>query len=587
MPFEEAIDRHRHEALIAQSARVAGPMILAALFVSAFLGRTVPLPLLAAWIAAVVLMLWWRRSSLIRWRRLQPAVALRRAGLISIASGLVHAAPIVLFFPRLGVAERALLTMVFISQAAISISTSGFHLPAYRAYSRTLLVPLAGAWALTGLQPLGPAIGLQTAFIQLGFGLLILMFLFIQDGFARQAERTFVESFRIRYENQELLEKLEVERAALAQERDRAEAASRAKSRFLAVASHDLRQPMHTMSLLTAALSLLKLDPTARTAVAQMTDAVDALSTQLDALLDISKLDAGVVSVNLQPVSLPRLFERLGREMEPLARGRTLRLDLSSPAALAIRTDPVLFERILRNLVDNALKYTEHGSVVVDALEVDGSVVVRVCDTGCGIDAPERERIFDEFYQVPRDGERVAGLGLGLSVVKRLSELLGIRLDLTSTPGVGSTFELKLGAAVVLHTNGGREEDTGADNFAGLRILVVDDDRQVVSGMRTLLEALGCTVDAANTVGEAEAAARQQRPDLVLADLRLAGQETGVQAIETVRRHCDGVPALLISADIAPERLRDAAAVGVPLLHKPVSSRTLRHAITEAMRGGS
>jgi CheY-like chemotaxis protein len=213
--------------------------------------------------------------------------------------------------------------------------------------------------------------------------------------------------------------------------------------------------------------------------------------------------------------------------------------------------------------------------------------VVRVCDTGCGIDAPERERIFDEFYQVPRDGERVAGLGLGLSVVKRLSELLGIRLDLTSTPGVGSTFELKLGAAVVLHTNGGREEDTGADNFAGLRILVVDDDRQVVSGMRTLLEALGCTVDAANTVGEAEAAARQQRPDLVLADLRLAGQETGVQAIETVRRHCDGVPALLISADIAPERLRDAAAVGVPLLHKPVSSRTLRHAITEAMRGGS
>jgi CheY-like chemotaxis protein len=363
-----------------------------------------------------------------------------------------------------------------------------------------------------------------------------------------------------------------------------AESASRAKTRFLASASHDLRQPIHALSLFTGALQSRPLDQRTASIAGQIHKTVMALASQMDALLDISRLDAGVIQAAIAAVELNPLLHQLADEFGPQAERKGLQFTVANPDLPPVRTDPILLQRILRNLISNAINYTSTGSVDI-RVERRGAVVrICVCDSGPGIPLAYRELIFEEFYQLHNpERDRSQGLGLGLAIVRRLTNLLGIALTLESSVGLGSTFSVDLPVALAQDLPASEPTEETADSGHHLRILVIDDEETIRLGMKMLFDEMGFNVCLATSTEGALAAAEQTRPDLVLADLRLRGDDTGLQAIAALRSHWPGLPALLISGDIAPDRLRQARDAGIELLHKPVNAELLRQTILRMM----
>src|SRR5262249_55726634 len=258
---------------------------------------------------------------------------------------------------------------------------------------------------------------------------------------------------------------------------------------------------------------------------------------------------------------------------------------------LLVETDPVLLERLVRNLVDNAFKYTAAGNVTLAAGMHERVARIVVRDTGVGIPAAERERIFEEFYQIGNpERDRVQGLGLGLAIVQRLAQLLGLTLTLESEPGRGSTFPVAGPRATARRAprRGPAPRDGAAPGaLDGARILVIDDESEVRAGMRALLEQLGCRVSVCSGYADAERLLEQDGLEdvhLIVSDFRLRAHESGIDTVRRLRERLGEVPALLVSGDTAPERLREAQASGLPLLHKPVSADDLTEAILAALR---
>jgi signal transduction histidine kinase len=367
------------------------------------------------------------------------------------------------------------------------------------------------------------------------------------------------------------------------------ELANLSKSRFLASASHDLRQPLHTLSLYSAALKLHARGGMTGEIASHINKALGSLSALVNSLLDISKLDAGAVQPDPQSVSLKPLIERIEADYRPVANGKGLEFHVTAPELL-VESDPVLLERLMRNLVDNAFKYTVTGNVTIAAERGEDAVRIRVRDTGPGIPAEERERVFEEFYQIGNpERDRAQGLGLGLAIVRRLSRLLGLTVSLESEPGRGSTFTVTVPPAAERRASprsagaSAREKPRALD---GAQILVIDDEPEVRAGMRTLLEHLGCRVAVCGGYAEAEKllGERALEVDVIVSDLRLRQHENGIDTVRRLRTQLGDVPALLVSADTAPERLREAQSSGLPLLHKPVSSDKLTEAILAALR---
>jgi signal transduction histidine kinase/CheY-like chemotaxis protein len=369
------------------------------------------------------------------------------------------------------------------------------------------------------------------------------------------------------------------------------ELASLARSRFLAAASHDLRQPLHTLSLYSAALKLNAPDGTTGDIARHIYKALASLSALVDSLLDISKLDAGAVQPDLQNVSLKPLIERIEADYRPLANGKGLEFHVTADDDIELQTDPVLFERLMRNLVDNAFKYTATGNVTLGA-EVDGSkarIIVR--DTGPGIPPAERERIFEEFYQIGNpERDRVQGLGLGLAIVQRIAQLLGLEIRLESEPGRGSIFTVT--APLATEERAAQRPPAAPDAadprvLIGARVLVIDDEPDVRAGMRELLEHLGCRVAICSGYADAERLIDQDGLEdvhLIVSDFRLRQHESGIETVRRLRARLGDVPALLVSGDTAPERLREAQSSGLPLLHKPVPVEKLMKAMLAALR---
>jgi len=559
--------------LARQARRVPLPVFLSAAMIAGLAFGYVPTPLLAGWLVlvSVVLALRWRVFGRLATRSsLPPAERLRIALALSALNGVTHGLSLG-FFPFLPEFERALQSMLLIAFAAGSVATTSGYMPLQLAYMTPVLVPLSLLWAFS------PGVA-QKGWIEYSTAGLAAMLFVLLLGLARDAFRLFRESFAIRLQQAELNRQLA---AALEQ----AEAANRAKTRFLASASHDLRQPIHTLSLFGGALSMRPLDETSRDIVGHINTALEALTTQLDALLDISKLDAGVMRANPGPLDVSSFLGRLKQGFEPAARAKGLALELECPAGLVAQTDPALLERIVRNLLDNAVKYTDAGHVALRAEKRNGRVVlISISDSGRGIHEADQARVFEEFYQVDNpERDRTKGLGLGLAIVKRLGELLGIAIELDSAPGRGTTFRLTLPAAP-------REEARAAEPPAreprlAAHVLVVDDEAAIRLGMRTLLEAMGCRAILADGTERALDAARATRPDLVLADFRLRGSDNGIAAVRAIRELYPGVPAILVSGDIAADRLREAEQAGIALLHKPVPLETLKRAIAEAIEG--
>ena len=396
--------------------------------------------------------------------------------------------------------------------------------------------------------------------------------------FTRVQHRSVSEGFRMRFENAELLEQLKIEKAAADEARTRAEQANLAKSQFLAAASHDLRQPLYALSLFSSSLQGLRLDEEAQGVVGKIHGNIAALESLFNALLDISKLDAGVVQPEAAAVSIQSVFARLAQYFEENARQRGLVLHFA-PCGQWVLADPVMLEQILGNLISNALRYTERGRVLVGCRrEGPDRMRLEVWDTGLGVAPRDRERIFEDFVQVANpERDRRKGLGLGLAIAKRTAELLSSRITLRSWPGEGSVFALSLPLAEP-PAAGAQPAEAPADVMDGIRILVIDDEPSIREGLVQLLGQWGAEVSAAADVPAALALVRGgDRFGLVLADYRLGGGKTGFEAIEALQAaHPGPLGCCLLTGDIGGEILREARKRNLPLLHKPVQMAKLR-----------
>lgn len=374
-----------------------------------------------------------------------------------------------------------------------------------------------------------------------------------------------------------------------------AERANAAKTHFLAAASHDLRQPVQSLVLLTAALAVRLGDHPASSLVGKIEASINALCRLLDAILDMSKLDAGVVSPSVQTVSLGAIFQRLEDEYRLRAAEKGIRFR-AAPTSVTLSADPALLERIIRNLVENALRYTDQGRIVLGCRRSAEGLRVQVHDTGIGIPAEHLERIFYEFYQIANPArDRGKGLGLGLAIVDRLARLLKYRVEVASTPGKGSCFTVRIDGPtldrVAVLPPPGSGGLTGVDGTVGLA-LVIDDDPLVREGLTLLIEQCGWRVLACDGGAAAVRALTIARrsPDLVIADLRLEAGESGLDAIGAVERAVRTIlknPRLplcvVLTGDTAPERITDAKASGHRILHKPIAAKEIAALLSEAL----
>ena len=387
---------------------------------------------------------------------------------------------------------------------------------------------------------------------------------------------------RVAEKSAALSTQLQVTRAA----KEAAEAANRAKSSFLAAASHDLRQPLHALGMFSQALTERTRDADDQLLAQRITSSVAALEDLFSALLDVSKLDAGVIVAQPCDFAIRPLLDRLADECLPELLERGLKLGIVCRDAV-IRSDPMLIERILRNLVSNALRYTQRGGVVIGCRRRGPTYSLEVWDSGPGIPAAQRVRIFEEFYQIGNPGrDRTRGLGLGLAIVRRLAELLGHAIDVQSRDGRGSVFRLRVpaGDPKAVLTYAAPAHVTGA--LTGRRILVVDDEAEVREATVGLLSQWGCIVVATADASSAERAyAGRIGPEAMLVDFRLGDGIDGLETIAVLRRAFgSATPAVLVSGESGTLELARVKASGVTLLHKPLPPARLRSLLAHLFR---
>jgi len=362
--------------------------------------------------------------------------------------------------------------------------------------------------------------------------------------------------------------------------------ANLAKSRFLAAASHDLRQPLHALNLFVAQLRAEKDQSERSRLTARIETAVANMNELFNALLDISRLDAGALNASISEFPVDNLLKSIETTFSAAAREKGLRLRVV-PSSAWVRSDAILLERILLNLVSNAVNYTQAGGVVIGCRRAGDRLRIVVCDSGIGIPEDQQRNIFGEFYRIATTGpNRPDGLGLGLAIVERLSNLLDHPIGLVSTPGKGSCFSISVPSAP--RRVGAVAPPAVAatlDPLRGKLIVVIDDDPFVLDGTKGLLESWGCRAVTAQSGHEAAASLDGSRPDLIISDFRLKEGRTGIDAVVQLRKvFAAAIPAFLISGDISPERLNDAQAAGLLLLHKPVGPMGLRAMMSRLLK---
>jgi len=407
----------------------------------------------------------------------------------------------------------------------------------------------------------------------------------LQQGF-NQAARALAESHRL------LQSRINEATAELARKNQQLEVASQAKTRLLAAASHDLRQPLHALTLFSDGLANGETDPVKLQRIGHIRECVDSLDRLFSELLNLSQLDAGVLQPQWIDFPLDRLFEEISRNFRPVAEQQGLRL-VARKTDLWVRCDYVMLSRILNNLVSNSLRHTIEGGVLIGARRRGRGVRIDVVDTGVGIATHHQARVFEEFYQVEPTGRQAArgarGMGLGLATVQRLAELLNTRVELSSKLHKGTCVRVlvrsappALPAPAVSPAAAAIEEE---ESLANVRILVIDDERTILEGLTVVLSNWGAEVLPAQTRAEALALADTwaQPPDMVISDLLLQGGDNGLDVIGALERHPRGIGAgtarLLVTGETKPDRLREVASAGIAVLYKPVSPRVLRQAI--------
>lgn len=492
----------------------------------------------------------------------------RRYLLFSGLSGCLWGSMGILFFAPNNTVVTALICIVLAGMTGGSVASLSTWWPTYVVFALPTVLPFSIRSFAYG----------NALFSVLG--LLSLFLLGVNLAYSRTLQRTVRDAVSLRFENVELIQQL-------TEEKERAEFANRSKSQFLAAASHDLRQPAHALGLYIATLrALLRAPDVEREAIDNIVErlqaALKSLSQLLNVLLDISRLDAGVIDVEPHRFPLQQELDALDNQFEHTAAAKGLVLRIR-PTSIWLETDPVLLHSILSNLLSNAIRYTERGVVRVVCRRRNGDAEIRVLDTGIGIASDQLSNIFMEFYQVDNAArDREKGLGLGLAIVQRTAALIGAQIHVGSVPDRGSIFSVRLPMMQHAQTPDGSIFVQGAEPVAGHRqktILVVDDDRDVLTGMQTLLRTWGHTVFAAQSLDEAMAVTKAHRSelDLLITDFRLARHVTGIDIIHAVFQSVGRtIPAIIITGDTSPEGINAASSIGFHVLHKPLDPQEMQ-----------
>ena len=417
-------------------------------------------------------------------------------------------------------------------------------------------------------------------------GILTLLFA-ITVVMARTSGSALGQAIRLKSRTDALAMQLRIEKAEADAARRAAEAASRAKTQFFAAASHDLRQPLHAMGLFAEALRQRIKDPEVASLVNSINESVDALEGLFGELLDITRIDTGGVEVHPAPVRMRELFARLRLHFEPIAFEKGLQLSFHGEQHV-VQADPVLLERVLRNLVSNAIRYTDDGGVLVSCRPRQGQLLVQVWDSGIGISEANLPRVFDEFFQVqsnrPLEAHHRKGLGLGLAIVKRLSDLMDTAIGVRSRVGHGTVFSFELPAGRAprpLEAGSGSTRAPIGLTLENRRFVVVEDEAAVREGLVVLLQAWGASVQAFETLealGHWLASPGAEQPDLMLVDYRLPQGTTGLDALAAVRARWAGrrIPAILVTGSSLGGHEDEAVTHDFHLLIKPVLPNKLR-----------
>ena len=481
----------------------------------------------------------------------------------ALVSGLTWGLAGYTFYLPEGGVYQAFLVIFLLGIAAGSMAFLSSHIPTFYGFFMLLMFPLIIRMFQEASLP------------HIVMGSMMIVYLLVFMVFGRNVNQVFLESILLRFDNLELVNRL-------TNEKEVAEKANIAKSKFLAAASHDLRQPLHALSLLAGALAERLQHDETKGIVDKIRAAVAALENLFNALLDISKLDSGVLQPCIEDFQLQPLFDRMENDYRPEAEQKGLTFEVDNCSELVVRSDNILLERILRNFVSNAIRYTNEGSVNLTARQEGGRITIIATDTGLGIPAEKQGIIFDEYVQLDNpERDRDKGLGLGLAIVARVAHLLGHELQLESIEGGGSEFRVSVPVgenakstppyvAMVPEFN---------QELHGMRVLVIDDERAILDALKLLLAGWGCEVITAETVEEArqELNGRDLAPNAILSDYRLRENITGIEAIKAIEAMLgQEIPALLITGDMNIEQSSEEGMDEYRILHKPVQPARLR-----------
>ncbi len=570
-------------------SRTTLSMLLGVAILCAVLGDGVAQPLLGAWLLLVLANQAWRGALARRWRRAQPGIAAsarwgRYWTLGSASAGALWGLASVAMFPESAPRQALMIVCVF-GVVLGGLNLTAVYKPSLYGFALPALLPLTVRVALEG-----DAVHWHTA----GVMSVVLVFILM---FGHRLNDLLTHALATRHENAGLVDELKAQTRAAQAARTAAESASHAKSQLLAAASHDLRQPLHALALFTAALSARTLGSALAPLAANVERAAANLDSQFEQLLDLSRLEANAFTPERGRVALEPLFARLSDEFAPHAAARGLELRFAHTRA-AVVSDPALLARMLRNLIGNALRYTQAGGVIVGARRIGNALAIDVSDTGPGIADEDRERIFDEFFQIEslaRSGPGGRGTGLGLAIVKRFATLLGHDIAVAARVGRGARFRLcceradlpsrRAARAITAAPRGARR------TLEGALVAVVDDDDAAVGGMRALFGAWGAQVAGGASPDAVLDAlgALESYPDLIVADLRLGrGAGSGVDAVMRLRDELGApIPALIVSGDLSDHASREVRDAGLALLPKPVNAATLRIASAASIAQGA
>ena len=447
---------------------------------------------------------------------------------------------------------------------SLSASNFGSYIPVYFAFSLSITLLFLGKLIY---------IGDNVFYIA---GALVIAYFIEITSMALNAQNSFNKTTELRFFNNKLLKEVVTQKEA-------AENAALAKNQFLAAASHDLRQPLHAQGLFVDALKKQNLPQSTEEIVTKIQLSTDALNSLLNSLLDVSRLDANSIEYSPSNIQLYPLIKSIIDEYDERASEKGIHFELELIENISVNSDEALLSRLIRNLIDNAVKFTDDGEISIRSQSNSKEVLLTINDTGRGIPQSEQENVFSEFTQLGNpERDRQKGLGLGLAIVKRLANLIDIEVKMQSILNIGTSFSLSIppgnsNASDITETENNPINTTA--EFIGETILVIDDETDILDGMDYVINNWGATVITATcTVTAIKKLQEQQcQPSLILADFRLRNNENGIDAITAIREHFDEpIKAILITGDTAPDRLQLALSANATVLHKPVTSCLLQ-----------